>query len=124
LSCSETSVSTRGDQDLLRRILENLVENAIRHAPPNTEVQLSCATAGEGVELRVTDAGAGIAPEMREKIFERFVQVDNGDRIVSRAGRGLGLTFCKLAVEAHGGRIWVQDADPGAAFCVRLPDGR
>jgi signal transduction histidine kinase len=124
LSCSETSVSTRGDQDLLRRVLENLVENAIRHAPPNSEVHLSCAPAEEGVELRVTDAGAGIAPEMREKIFERFVQVENGDRTVSRAGRGLGLTFCKLAVEAHGGRIWIQDADPGAAFCVRLPDGR
>jgi len=124
LSSSDTSLRARGDQDLLRRMLENLVENALRHAPPDSQVRLSCAKLEDAVELRVADAGAGIAPEMREKIFERFVQVDNGDRTVSRAGRGLGLTFCKLAAEAHGGRIWVQDGNPGAVFCVRLPDGR
>jgi len=46
-----------------------------------------------------------------------------GRRLIDRGGRGLGLTFCKLAVEAHGGRIWVEDAAPGAVFCVRLPHG-
>jgi len=80
------------------------------------------ASVKEGeVEIRVQDAGSGIPPAMRESIFDRFVQVESKDRAVTRSGRGLGLAFCRLAVEAHGGRIWVEDADPGAVFCVRLP---
>jgi signal transduction histidine kinase len=55
--------------------------------------------------------------ELRATIFERFVGA--GD---ARSNRGLGLTFCKLVVEAHGGRIWIEDATPGAAFCVWIPD--
>lgn len=112
------------DPDLLRRVLENLVDNAIRHAPPGTAVRLE-AVAREGeVEIRVADQGSGIAPELRERVFDRFVQLDDRDRpAASRAGRGLGLTFCKLAVEAHGGSIGIEDGAPGAVFCVRLPDG-
>lgn len=75
----------------------------------------------EATEVRITDAGKGIPPSMREKVFDPFVQADAGDRIVNRAGRGLGLTFCKLAVEAHGGRIWIEDAAPGAVFCLTVP---
>jgi signal transduction histidine kinase len=75
-------------------------------------------------ELRVADAGRGIDPEMREKIFNAFMQVEsNSERTVARSSRGLGLTFCKVAVEAHGGSIWVEDATPGAVFCLRLPHG-
>jgi two-component system, sensor histidine kinase and response regulator len=70
----------------------------------------------------VTDRGAGIPSEMREKIFDRFVQLDSSSCVASRSGRGLGLTFCKLAVEAHGGRVWVEDAAPGTTVCVRLPN--
>jgi signal transduction histidine kinase len=70
-----------------------------------------------GVELQVIDAGAGVPESLRERVFERFVSVDNR---VTRTNRGLGLAFCKAAVEAHGGRIWVEDAAPGAAFCVRF----
>ncbi|HEX7679026.1 MAG TPA: ATP-binding protein, partial [Thermoanaerobaculia bacterium] len=47
----------------------------------------------------------------------------SGARVVERSGHGLGLTFCKLAIEAHGGRIWIEDAAPGAVFCLRLPHG-
>jgi two-component system, sensor histidine kinase and response regulator len=111
----------RADPDLLHRVLVNLLENAIRHAPERSEVRLS-ATVGDGaVEIRVTDRGTGVPEALRQKIFEPFVQVEHGDRVVSRAGRGLGLTFCRLAIEAHGGTIWVEDANPGATFCVRLP---
>ena len=74
------------------------------------------------VEIRVQDEGSGVAEDMREKIFERFVQIESGTRIVSRTGRGLGLAFCKLVVEAHGGQIWIEDANPGAAFCFTLAD--
>jgi signal transduction histidine kinase len=115
--------AVHADPDLLRRVLENLIENAIRHAPEGSAVRLAAREAEGAVELRVSDAGPGVAPELREKIFEPFVQVDNGDRVVARSGRGLGLTFCKLAAVAHGGRIWVEDANPGAAFCLRIPHG-
>jgi two-component system, sensor histidine kinase and response regulator len=111
------------DEDLFRRTLTNLVENAIRYAPPQTAVTVAAVLVDAGIELRVADAGRGIAPEMREKIFDPFVQADSGgEHLVTRAGRGLGLTFCKLVVEAHGGQIWVEDAEPGAVFCLRLPN--
>jgi len=113
-----------GDADLLRRVIENLVDNAIRHAPKSSEVRLTAVLRESVVEIRVADAGVGISPEMREKVFERFVQVESGERVVTRAGRGLGLAFCRLAIEAHGGTIWVENGNPGAVFCVRLPHGR
>ena len=108
------------DNDLLRRTLTNLVENAIRYAPPGTQVKVTITSVAQGTEIRVADAGSGIPKEMREKVFDPFVQVEAGEQLVARGGRGLGLTFCKLAVEAHGGRIWVEDAAPGAVFCVML----
>jgi len=109
------------DPDLLRRILENLLDNALRHAPEDSLVRVSGSVQDREVELRVADEGSGVPLEMRERIFDPFVQVESNDRSVSRSGRGLGLAFCRLAVEAHGGRIWVEDASPGAVFCVRLP---
>ena len=110
------------DQDLVRRTLTNLVENAIRYAPPGTTVTVTVIRVTSAIELRIIDEGSGIPPEMRERVFDPFVQVEVGESHVARGGRGLGLAFCKLAVEAHGGRIWVEDAAPGAIFCVRLPD--
>lgn len=109
------------DPDLLRRALENLLENAIRHAPQGTTVTVSAAPAGDGVEIRVADSGPGVPAEMRERIFDRFVQLGRDDGSSHRAGRGLGLAFCKMVAEAHGGRIWVEDNAPGAAFCLGLP---
>jgi two-component system, sensor histidine kinase and response regulator len=110
----------RADFDLLRRVIENLVDNAIRHAPEDTEIQLSAVCRDGGIELRIADRGPGVPRELRDKIFERFIQLEM-DQHVTRTGRGLGLAFCKLAVEAHGGTIWVEDGMPGALFCVRLP---
>jgi K+-sensing histidine kinase KdpD len=112
------------DEDLLRRTLTNLVENAIRYAPSETSVTVAAARLAEGTDLRVADAGPGIPPEKREKVFDAFAQVEAGERVVARGSRGLGLTFCKVAVEAHGGSIWIEDAAPGAAFCMRFPHGR
>jgi signal transduction histidine kinase len=109
------------DYELLRRMLANLVENAIRYAPPATSVSITSARTGERTELRVADAGRGIPLEMREKIFSPFVQVEFGERVAAHTTRGLGLTFCKLVVEAHGGRIWVEDGAPGTVFCVMIP---
>ena len=108
------------DKDLLRRVLGNLIENAIRHAPVDSTVAVDVYLAEGDLELRVADVGLGVPADMREEIFDAFVQV-GGKRPGARGGRGLGLTFCKLAVLAHHGRIWVEDAAPGAIFCVRLP---
>ena len=106
-----------GDADLLLRVLENLVENALRHAPDGTEVRLSAHATEQVATLRVVDQGVGVEPALRDKIFEPYVQLDQ----IERSGRGLGLTFCKLAVAAHGGRIWIEDGNPGAVFCLTLP---
>lgn len=117
-ACDAPSVT--GDSSLLLRVLENLVENAVRHAPENSRVQLTAAASGDMVEIRVSDQGVGIAAELREKIFEPFVQLEHGERTIQRNGRGLGLTFCKVAVAAHGGQIWIEDANPGAAICFTV----
>lgn len=109
------------DPDLLRRILENLLDNALRYAPKRSEIRVQASAADGAIDLQIADAGPGIPPDMRENIFDRFVQLQGGDRVVSRTGRGLGLTFCKVAVEAHGGRIWIEDASPGTVFRLRLP---
>jgi two-component system sensor histidine kinase/response regulator len=109
------------DPDLLRRLLVNLIENAIRHASRQTTVTVSVRTLPEVTEFRIRDLGPGVPAELREKIFDPFVQADQTGHPLTRSGRGLGLAFCKLAVVAHGGDIWVEDGNPGAIFCVRIP---
>lgn len=114
--------SVEADPDLLRRMLANLTENAVRHAPTNTRVMLSAKKEGDLTAIRVTDEGKGIAPELRERIFEPFVQLDDkGGSGNTRGGRGLGLAFCKLVAEAHSGTVRVEDTVTGATLCVRLP---
>ena len=113
-------MTLRADADLLRRVLDHLVDNAIRYAPDGSEARVTTVRRTAGVEIRDADSGPGIAPDLREKVFERFVQVDAGE-LTGRATNGLGLTFCKLAIEAHGGTIWVEDGGPGAVFSARLP---
>ncbi|WP_437322960.1 hybrid sensor histidine kinase/response regulator [Sorangium sp. So ce381] len=114
--------AVRADPDLLRRTIENLLENAIVHAPPGTAVTVSAVKRGAEVEIRVADSGPGIPAELREQVFDRFVQLGGDAPVRHRAGRGLGLAFCKMAVEAHGGTIRIEDNAPGAVFCVRFPD--
>ena len=108
------------DRDLMLRTIENLVDNAIRYAPEETVVSLTATTGADGVEIRVADAGPGVPPELRAHVFERFAQAQ-GDAARARSSRGLGLAFCKVAALAHGGQIWIEDAAPGAIFCLRIP---
>lgn len=118
LTVSVEAPPVRADPDLLRRVIENLIDNAIRHAPGGSVVRVTATLADEHVHLTVEDGGAGVPPDMRERIFERFVQLNKTGAL--RGGYGLGLAFCKQAVELHGGRIWVEDGAPGAVFCIRL----
>jgi signal transduction histidine kinase len=108
----------RADPDLLHRVLANLVDNAIRHAPEGSTIAVRGTAVANGFELRVADGGPGVPAELRDQIFERFHRGAAGP--IRSANRGLGLAFCKLAVEAHGGRIWIEDGSPGAVFCVRI----
>jgi signal transduction histidine kinase len=124
LSAQVEVASVDADEDLLRRAVANLVENAVRHSPPGGAVTVAVSAGADATEIRVIDVGTGVPAELRERVFDPFLQVETSDRSVNRGGRGLGLAFCRLAVEAHGGRIWVEDGAPGAVFCVRLPHDR
>jgi two-component system sensor histidine kinase/response regulator len=124
LRCDIVLDALEADPDLLRRVVENLLDNALRHAPSGSAISLSVSEESGWAVLRIADQGKGVPPELREKIFERFVQVEQPERSMTRTGRGLGLTFCKLAVEAHGGSIAVEDGNPGAVFRIRLPAAR
>lgn len=110
----------RVDPDLVRRLIENLIDNALRYAR-----ELVCVQArfeGQDLVIRVVDDGPGVPEEFREKIFEKYVQLDPGKAMQGRSSRGLGLVFCRLAAETHGGRIWIEDLPAGGAcFVVRLP---
>lgn len=108
-----------GDRQLMRRMLQNLVHNAIRHAPAETEIGIEVQRDGAAVLMCVSDAGPGVPDVDADKIFDAYVSLDRPS-----AGHGLGLVFCRLAAEAHGGRIWVEDGTPGAVFCIEIPDAR
>jgi two-component system, sensor histidine kinase and response regulator len=109
------------DRDLIRRVIVNLVENAVRHVPQGGIVKVNARKDGDWTELSVCDNGPGIPPALRAKVFDAFAQLENSgsNRLT---GRGLGLTFCRLVVEAHQGEIELGDSEwGGAAFVVRLP---
>jgi signal transduction histidine kinase len=111
----------QADPSIVRRILDNLMANAVAHSTRGSTVRLAVCCREEGIELSVADAGPGIPEEHRERIFEKYARLELRDAGIT-ANRGLGLTFCKLATEAHGGTIWVEDAPGGGAvFRVLLP---
>jgi len=121
IAADEAVAVMKGDGAVLRRVLDNLLSNAIEHSPQGGTVRVAVALCDEGIEIAVADEGPGVPPEFREKIFEKFQRLESR-RSVPGANRGLGLTFCRLAVEAHGGTIWVDDAPgSGALFRVLLP---
>ena len=110
-----------GDRDVIQRVLVNLVDNALKFTPKGGRVWLEAETGDGEVRVVVGDTGPGIPPEERARIFEKFTQLQGV--VSSRRGAGLGLTFCRMAVEAHGGRIWIEDGPDGAGsrFIFALP---
>jgi heavy metal sensor kinase len=111
----------QGDNDLLRRMLDNLIDNAIRHAPDGGRVTVALADLGGTAELSVTDSGSGVDPALRETVFERFTRADPA-RQRETGGAGLGLALCAAIAQAHGGSIRLDaGAGAGARFVVRLP---
>jgi signal transduction histidine kinase len=110
------------DRDLFARVIENMLDNATRYAPRGGRCGISAKRANGTVEIAIGNNGPPVPVADREQIFGRFFQVERR-RASARANRGLGLYFCKLAVEAHGGTIHVEErGDLGAVFVARLPD--
>lgn len=113
----------QADKDLIHRVIANLLHNAIKHSHRDGRIWMRAGYASENDCLLVTvsDEGEGIPPEFTEKIFEKFAQADLR-KLGLKTDRGLGLTFCKLAVEAHGGRIWVESRlGEGSDFKFLIP---
>ncbi|MBN1219946.1 MAG: cyclic nucleotide-binding domain-containing protein [Anaerolineae bacterium] len=109
------------DEEKIHRVLANLIGNAVKYTPAGGKIVVAARRRKEQVRVSVTDTGPGIPPEDRERIFERFAQVSE-DNARGR-GFGLGLAFCRLAVEAHGGKIWVEpgEGSRGSRFIFTLP---
>jgi signal transduction histidine kinase len=121
----------RGDRDLIRRIVENLIDNAYKYGPRQATISLdvAAATMDDGaepaVEIRVRDEGAGIPPAYRQMVFEKYGRAGGAGAREARSSHGLGLVFCRRAVNLHGGAIWIDDqVARGSCFCVRLPVAR
>lgn len=112
-----TGHTVHADASLLKRVLENFVDNAIRYSPPGSEILLTAEQSGRETIFRVSDCGPGIPPEMRDEVFALYTQAAPGQN----GTRGIGLAFCRLAVLAHDGRIWVEpNQGAGTSFCAAI----
>jgi signal transduction histidine kinase len=117
----EDQALVRGDADLLKQLLLNLVDNALTYTPPGGRVDLGLSVADGHARLAVRDTGPGIAPADLARIFERFYRLDRA-RTRRSGGAGLGLAIARWIAEAHGGRIEVQSTvGQGSTFTVVLP---
>jgi heavy metal sensor kinase len=109
------------DETLLRRLLVNLLSNAIAHTPDNGAIRVSAGISGDFCEIHVADSGAGIAPEDRERIFGRFVRLNPAREA---GGSGLGLAIARWIAEVHGGTVWVAvSSSRGTTFTARFLHG-
>jgi signal transduction histidine kinase len=122
IDVSDDAPVFRADRALIKRVLGNLIQNAITHSARAVAITLSVRREGSDALFTVADTGPGIPEEYQEIIFRKFEQVRTPSAPKLR-GSGLGLAFCKLVVESHGGRIWVRSAGhgQGSAFHFVLP---
>jgi signal transduction histidine kinase len=111
----------RANPEKLQRVLFNLIQNAIRHTPADGSITVAAESNGALVEVEVSDTGEGVPEGERDQVFEPFFRGGAGRARASGDGTGLGLTICRAVVEAHGGRIWFEDAAAGARVRFSLP---
>jgi two-component sensor histidine kinase len=108
------------DAQRLRQVLSNLVSNAIKYSPRGGKITLSCRV-GDEVLIQVSDQGLGIPRGQQGQLFNKFERVQTEEH-QAVSGTGLGLYICRLIVQGHGGRIWVEsEPGRGSTFCVRIP---
>ena len=114
------SAAFAGDEDLIRRLIGNLVDNAVRHAPKASRVTVDLTKDDGQYLVRVSDSGPGIPPEIQPRIFERFYRLDAARTY--DGGAGLGLALARWIAREHGGDVTLtQSSDEGTTFTVRLP---
>jgi two-component system OmpR family sensor kinase len=114
--------SLLGDGDRLAQVFTNLIDNALKFTPANGQVILSATSAGEEMEISITDSGSGVPKEALPRLFDRFYQVDASRAGGEKHGAGLGLAIVKEIIEAHGGRISVRsELGHGTTFVIHLP---
>jgi signal transduction histidine kinase len=121
---TEGEAPYRGDEDLLRRLLSNLIENAIKYASPGGHVRTSVRSGPHSYIVTVSDDGPGIAPDFQPHIFERFFRADKSRSRSNHdtGGAGLGLSIARWVAEAHGGKLDLVHSDPGGSeFQLTLP---
>ncbi|MGH7846724.1 MAG: ATP-binding protein [Candidatus Binatia bacterium] len=113
----------RADPHRLEQVLNNLLSNALKFTPSHGEIELGAGPNDGGVKIWIRDTGAGIPPDEIGQLFEKYKQTMSG-KTSEHKGTGLGLVICKMIIEAHGGRIWVQsEQGKGTIFTFTLPTG-
>jgi two-component system, OmpR family, sensor kinase len=118
-SAGPPDILFRGDEDLLRRLVLNVLQNAVQHTPSGGSVEVDIRQELQAVRIRVTDQGPGIPSDDQRRIFDRFVQLDAARR---GQGAGLGLPIARWIAEAHSGTLVLEHSGPGGStFCVSLP---
>ncbi|MEJ2757287.1 MAG: PAS domain-containing sensor histidine kinase [Anaerolineales bacterium] len=108
----------KADQGVVQRVLVNLVDNALKFTPEGGKVWVHVEVKDGKAVLSVTDTGPGIPKRFRQEVFARFVQVPGARS--KRRGAGLGLAYCKVAIEAHGEKIWIEEGDKGVGTRVKF----
>jgi two-component system sensor histidine kinase CpxA len=116
----ELDLTLRGDRELLRRAVENVLRNAIRYTPRGSIVDVKMESAGQTVRISVRDSGPGVPEELLPRIFQPFFRVDDS-RDSSTGGVGLGLAIAYRAISVHQGRVWAHNVNPGLSVCIELP---
>lgn len=135
LEFENCNLKVSADQNLIDRVMTNLVSNAIRYSPEGTTIKISCTEENSDGEIAegsanssgrrfatvaVIDQGKGIPKDELPLIFERFVQLKSGNA-KNAGGSGLGLTICKAIIDMHGGKIWAESSESGSTFSFSLP---
>jgi signal transduction histidine kinase len=110
------------DRDMLERVLINLFQNAIKFTPTKGRIEFGAKMEDNVTRFWVLDSGSGVDPDYIDRIFDKYTRINPDERI---KGLGLGLAFCRLAVEGHGGQIWVENLPKGGAvFSFTIPTAK
>ncbi len=113
------------DRNLIKRVIANLLDNGVRHTPDNGKITIALNSdiQKDIITISITDTGPGLDESYRERIFDKFEQVELKKKGVTSGSVGLGLAFCKMAVELHGGKIWLENGNgnEGCTFAFYLP---
>ena len=116
----EGNLKVTADKRLIGRVIANFLSNSLKYSPAEGRVSLRLEEDGENINMYFRDSGPGVPEEYRDKIFDKYVQVDLRTH-KREGGTGLGLPFCKMAIDAHSGKVGVNALSRGSEFYLRIP---